>query len=449
MNILLQLVMYSNSKYDYGSISITISSDTLCISSIENNMIYTNDIKIEPGANIFDLFKAFKPVYAEYPILNALLTEIKMIGKGGSHYSHRPITFKNNNNFLDNIVKVTAGFTCNEFTIEFSSSNTIIIKPCLVNNDTLLLDDQAIINPSIIKHELANSLNIINMSSILLNSGINSITGPGDTITKLDKYSKIIKTELDHTISLLNTVNKFASDTKNILQQPEINYGLYSSGSTESRIKLPAFYDFILSYLTDINKLYPIYEDGQIYIENPVTPNINKKYINIQLPWIKIVLDNIFKNIYGHLGNITNKKFNSLDLTYNEDLQQLIINIYNEIIPNTCNNITKCELYTDLRNKYNLIHCDQEILPCKQYNTGQGLNLIDILCSKLNISWSLIEVSADIYVFKLAIPVYNSSLQTTASTSSLMCRRDYSSKTNNKYNIYLNDRIQYLHTTTI
>lgn len=439
--------METNIKQEYGYISISISNETLCISSIDDNLINPDyaQIILEPGQNIFKLFKSFMPVYADYPALNALLTDFKMLEKGGGfHYQHNPVTFKNNNNFLDNIVRFP-DVMCNEFTVTFANSNVLLIWPLTQNNDLLLLDEHNKINPSIIKHELANSLNIINMSSILLNSGLNSITGPNETITKLDKYSQIIKTELENTISLLNTVNKLASDKH---ATHAIRHELSSSvNPLESRVKIHTFYEFILSYLTDINKLYPIYDDGQIYIDRP--GHLNSKYISIQLPWIKIILDNIFKNIYGHLGNLTNKKFKSFDLTYNDDLQQLIINIYNELTPEPSNNITKCELYNELRDKYNLIHSEQELVPCKQYNSGQGLNLINILCSKLNISWSLMETSETMYLFKLAIPVHNSAIKSTSSTSVLLCRRDYSAKNNNKYNIYLNDRLQNLHTTTI
>lgn len=426
-------------------INIYISSDTLCISSIENNIISPAKVIIKPGASIYLLFKTFKPVYADYPALNALLTDFKMLNRlETEYYYHNPVTFKNNNNFLDNIIQFV-DIKCNEFIVTIINKNIITIKPVIplhTHEHSILLDDLGRFNPVIIKHELANSLNIINMSSILLNSGLHTITGKPETVTKLDKYSQIIKTELENTISLLNTVNKLTTDTSSDIDD-QIN-------PISSKVKLDSFYNFIIAYLTDINKLYPIYEDGHIYIENPECDSIIHKYINIQLPWVKIILDNIFKNIYGHLGNKTNKKFRSIDLTYNNELQQLIINIYNEILPDFNNNVTKCELYTELQDKYNLINSEHEIIPCKQQNTNQGLNLINTLCSKLNITWSLIEVSDSIYLFKLAIPVYNSAIGTySRDISSLMCRRDYSSKTNNKYNIYLNDRISQLHTTTI
>ena len=45
-------------------------------------------------------------------------------------------------------------------------------------------------------------------------------------------------------------------------------------------------------------------------------------------------------------------------------------------------------------------------MPIKK-NNSQGLTLINILCEKQNITWHLLEISENEYIFKLEIPVYN------------------------------------------
>jgi hypothetical protein len=87
--------------------------------------------------------------------------------------------------------------------LEFSVSGMPYYNPYdnlpVQNHDAVPSIHQFEFNTEQLKHELSNSLNLINMSNILIN---NSFKNP-----ELEKYTNIISNELQNTANILNCSN--------------------------------------------------------------------------------------------------------------------------------------------------------------------------------------------------------------------------------------------------
>ena len=129
-------------------------------------------------------------------------------------------------------------------------------------------------------------------------------------------------------------------------------------------------------------------------------------YINVNQTWFKIILDNIFKNIYGHIGESHTLLLKQFNVYYDKELNTLCIDIKNKRTLSLAANTNRCHLYKQIADKYDLSTPELCIMPIKKTNS-HGLTLINILCEKQNITWQLLENKENEYIFKLAIPVYN------------------------------------------
>ena len=410
------------------SINITISKQTLQICAINS------DTQLYTGLNIFDFFKSFQPVFNEYPDLNAFLTQLKMYQRNRISFTTNIVSnFHNNFNFYNKISNNSS--ICNyvkQFTITLIPNDNMatvctgLAKPCNATSkvslsnlsfrsgkedvyDDLRLGGTASIlisaygmpynnpydklpvqkhyavpsiyqfefNTEQLKHEISNSLNLINMSNILIN---NSFKNP-----ELEKYTNIISNELQNTANILNCSN--------------------NTQHSKELITVKEFYNYINSFLDKINIIYNINDDGLINFESLTTDILDYSYLNINTSWFKIILDNIFKNIYGHIGDTYSLLLKVFNVYYNQELNMICIDIINKKIDSMQNNIARCNLYKQITDKYDLSQLPN--MTSIKRNNSQGLKLINILCEKQNIDWQLLELSDNEYIFKLSIPVYS------------------------------------------
>lgn len=369
------------------TIILIISRKTLNVCDKSTNT------QLSIGINIFDFFKKFKPVFDEYPALSDFLTQLKICQRDNNNYDILPITntFHNNFNFynrisnntnLSNYVKnftVTLAVNNKQNTemIEIKISGLGMAENILSKTDIPLLN----LTPEQIKHELANSLNLINMSNILIN---NTFKNP-----ELAKYTNIITAELQNTTNILN-------------------HNYINNNINKDLLTISTFYTYINNYLTNINTIYNINADGIINIEPLSNIILLYSYINVNLTWFKIILDNIFKNIYGHIGENHTLLLKQFNVYYDKELNTLCLDITNKRTMPLTSNTNRCQLYKQIADKYDLSTINPElyIIQIKKANS-QGLTLINILCEKQNITWQLLEISETEYIFKLSIPVYN------------------------------------------
>jgi hypothetical protein len=412
------------------SIKIIIDRQTLQICSINHAT------QLNTGQNIFDFFKTFKPVFNEYPEFNAFLTQLKMYQRNPTLFTTSIISsFHNNFNFYNKISNNNRiRNNIKQFTITLIPNTSVLGITLIPNSDTAVIvldayglslnqnyDNQQIqtkiknkpnefefeFDTDQLKHEISNSLNLINMSNILINTSFKS--------PEVEKYTNIISNELQNTASILNNTN--------------------CSQLTTELITVKEFYGYVNIFLEKLNLIYNIADDGLINFEPVTTDILNYAYLNINTSWFKIILDNIFKNIYGHIGDTHSLLLKAFNVYYNQELNKLCIDITNKKSEDNQTNIARCNLYKQITDKYDLTQISN-IKSIKRSNS-QGLKLINILCEKQNIEWQLLELSDNEYVFKLSIPVYNHDAH--ARTYNLTTRCNTRASALKISNIYLND----------
>lgn len=370
------------------SITLTIDNQTLQICAI--NQV----TRLNIGQNIFDFFKTFKPVFNEYPDFNAFLTQLKMYQRNPKLFTTNITnSFHNNFNFYNKISNnKNIRHSIKQFTITLipnTDSAIIIINGYGISarqiyNDNLsnlsykkVNDNKFEFDTEQIKHEISNSLHVINMSNILINNSLKN--------SELEKYTNIISNELQNTATILNSAN--------------------SSQITVELISIKDFYNYINVFLEKVNLIYNITEDGLIKFEVLDNTILNYSYLNVNISWFKIILDNIFKNIYGHIGDTHSLLLKAFNVYYNRELNTLCIDITNKKSDANNSNTSRCALYKQITDKYDLPIIPNIVSSIKRSNS-QGLKLINVLCEKQNIDWQLLELSDNEYVFKLSIPVY-------------------------------------------
>ncbi len=152
------------------TIELIISRKTL---QICNKSLNT---QLDVGINIFDFFKKFKPVFDEYPLLSGFLTQLKMYQRGDYDISPIVNTFHNNFNFYNrisnntNLSKYIKSFMVTLSAENKKENNNIELKISgfgITKNMSCKADVKSLnLTHEQIKHEITNSLNLINMSNI-------------------------------------------------------------------------------------------------------------------------------------------------------------------------------------------------------------------------------------------------------------------------------------------
>ena len=367
------------------------------ISSNINNFINFKDYKININDNIYELLKKLKPIKNDLYKFSDLLTKLKLINN--KHYISYMLhnnknnieqvfsntdkficeysyTFINNNDFINqNICRLYTDISVNTFNINlicFTDYNMIEFKICIDDLNSYL------------KHEIINPINVIKMSSSCIDTNILKLEKEKNTslikrecLKNIRKLNNIIKNESNWSEKLISTFdNKSYNDSNNF-------------DNTKNKKTISKFINYINSYLNYNNNFC----NNNISLE---LNNINNSdLILINLNHFKIILDNIFKNILGYqtefIKNSKDKiKSFSLIKCYQNNIYKLILQNYNFEEEQT--HFTKNVIIGSSKNNI------------KTHNKGIGMQLINDLCNKNNLNWSLVE-NMGIIEFTLIIPI--------------------------------------------
>jgi hypothetical protein len=422
-------------------IYILFDPDTYEIKKIfnpETNEIFKPDKLVDTGYNIFNWAKFIKPSPAEFGNLSSFLIQLKRKEPDGIIYK-----FSNNGNFLNEYL-LGSNFSQKPekiFNISYSDDNpTVLHKTIDMQTNNSFHTIKAIIRTRIsntinqeslnytntivsqLRHELINPLNAIKLSGDQIRKHIRD-KGMELSSDDIVKFNNIILSEVTNSIEIIDTITSIKS-------------------LPLEKISLTKFNLYIESYTNQICQTYFMYSPITIEwpIENTYTNFIMSHYVCINTNYLKIILDNIFKNIYGHVGEYnTNNSFQSsankfvIQISNNE----IQLNISNKIIHNlnmvngngNFNRLYGNKLIKSIKSiveKYDLVDSVIPIISCKldnkissdkqstksntTKNSGIGLTLINNLCQKMNIKWSLID-NLDEISFLLNIPVLTDTKQ--------------------------------------
>lgn len=400
--------------------------------------------------NIYNWAKAIKPSPAQFGDLSSFLMAIKRHAPDGITYK-----FSNNGNFLNEYLLGThnlsnklgryfeisystygkyhsllVSFTVHNQLISNRTENTRLGIDGTINKADMIFktnaDNMTLVTSTTaaqLRHELINPLNAIKLSGDQIRRHIrqNGIV----SVLDIDKFNNIILNEVDNSIDIIDTL--YNENITNCNQLISLE-----------KIPLTTFNSYIQQQLELINQTYFMFAPVRVDwpIENLDTNYILTHYVCVNTNYMKIILNNIFKNIYGHLdsNSVLGKSFTD-KLQHDTDNKFTIIISGNEIQLRISNKIStssvnkidcrnmetvnwrKSKLAQSVIDKYNLVvdYRDtssvlakttiQPSIPIKSKNNmGIGLTLINNLCQKMDVKWNLIDNDTEI-CFILSIPV--------------------------------------------
>lgn len=380
----------------YNSVGDISNIRTRIPGFIGSNSKYIPILKI--NTNIISTLKQFRVQRDEFNILSDILSYIL-----SAQTEDIQRTFQ---------LTDRQGIYTNKYLITGLGSSIQITNPILINVSPGILTFIINIVPhtklAYIRHELINPLHTIKMSSSLIK----------DHNQDVDKLSKLISSKVDESLTLLDN--------------------LLAIGETSrlDPISIQSFITYINEYILSINQVYlQEIKPGIIW---PLIPKSQFReqftggFIYVNICYIKVILDNIFKNIFGHLNNrITNREFRDFTIKIdsspdNQNFTNLFIIIRNQITDTyskPCKQpfvFSKLSSTSKLQGVYHLDPFSHVIsnIPVKHESMsdpcGTGIRLIDELCTKMNIQWQINESDDDytdrssIISFTLKIPITQS-----------------------------------------
>lgn len=433
---------------DKQQITILFVPDTHEIIQIFDHVtgiVFTPDKLDVIRNNIYNWAKAIKPSPEQFGDLSSFLMAIKRCSPNGIIYK-----FTNNGNFLIEYLlgtRYSSNKLCKVFEIIYTMPDTgsgnyhslqvsfnirSETQSNLTNNTQKLLNTINYTTPLQLRHELINPLNAIKLSADQIRKHIRKNSKTNLSMHDIDKFNNIILNEVDNSIYIIDTIINENTDTK--------------TNISFDKIQLTTFKTYIQRYLDSINQTYFMF--APVNIEWPTeiedTNYILTHYVCVNTNYMKIILNNVFKNIYGYIDpdsskytngissisdNITNNinnKINSTNkftiLINGNEIQLLISNKINKF---TCANdiikytdLRKCKAMQSIIDKYNLVvdyhevqYKSNKIISNSNKNTvkskknmGIGLTLINNLCNKMDVKWNMIDNETEIS-FILTIPV--------------------------------------------
>ena len=383
-----------------------------------NNKLKLNNL------NVYDWAKSIKPSPTEFGNLSSLLIAIKnQMPSDETKYQ-----FSNNGNFLAEYLlgaQYTKNINFNKFfwisyTIigNYHALNVLFTIKLLANKNISASIETDIDNGGKntlehIRHELINPLNAIKISGDQIRKHIRQNNGqisPDD----IDKFNNIILNQVDNSIDIIDTFTELHIQNED-KQQISLQ-----------KLSITNFKQYIQTQIEQINQTYFMFPPVQIewsFNQMAQSDYIITHYVCISLSYMKIILDNIFRNIYGHLGSDNNLFIANCNnkFTISVSGNKIELKIYNEIkqVEQKVNkNVLKYNQSAQrIINKYDLFIGDFMPVSTNQYlsggtinnpvnkqNKGIGLTLINNLCGKMDVKWYLIDNETNI-CFILNIPV--------------------------------------------
>jgi signal transduction histidine kinase len=212
-------------------------------------------------------------------------------------------------------------------------------------------------------HEFLNPLSVINNCTELMDLCING----GGNYDNLDLFIKIIKQQ----IKVCNDLSQFVLVDKN---------------SNKDKINI---YEFVIDTIDEINKNN---KNVNIIIRNNIDKNLNM-ILNKNKVYLKVIIDNIFKNILKH----TNEIEISINYAYNTSPSKIEIKFLNKYFKS--NNKKNYETFVKkmkIINRFTINENKSHFI---------GLEIIDKFCNNLNIEWNLYHNYDNLYEYTLKIPI--------------------------------------------
>jgi len=370
--------------------------------------------------NIYNWAKSIKPSPDQFGDLSTFLMAIKKHLPNGVKYK-----FSNNCNFLSEYL-LDSNYKSNKISRFFetyytitSNYHSIIVLFNMKPEIPILCTNQ------LIKHELINPLHAIKLSGDQIRNHIRQHNKSDISIDDIDKYNNIILNAVDNSIHIIDILTYENLTTKDNLFSIE-------------KITLNSFKSHIQHQLELINKTYFMFTPVLIQWQPEILESnyISTHYVCVNPNYMKIILDNVFKNIYGHINvnnilhqfnkseinefNLVSKKSNSkfiISISGNE-IKLVISNkitLTNTINNNFCGDTTASKSFKSIIDKYNLaVDSPYElsngvpdlasIKSKPNNNMGIGITLINNLCDKMGFKWNLIDNTTEI-CFIITIPV--------------------------------------------
>ena len=310
-------------------ISILFVPDTYEIIRIfdqTSGKVFTPDKLQVIGNNMYNWAKSIKPAPEQFGDLSSFLMAIKRSTPDGITYK-----FTNNGNFLTEYLlgphyssnklsrafDITYSMTGNYHSLLVSfnirSEISIMSNPSdktqeketyATNNTTNTTNTNT--NTLQLRHELINPLNAIKLSGDQIRKHIRKQNGSSSvSIQDIDKFNNIILNEVDNSIYIIDTlINENSATRTNI---------------SLDKIPLTTFNSYIQRQLDLINQTYfmfaPVHVDWPNEIQD--TNYILTHYVCVNTNYMKIILDNVFRNIYGHIDTVSTAYTTSIPFTLN------------------------------------------------------------------------------------------------------------------------------------
>ncbi len=360
---------------------------------------------LKPKTNILTTLKQFRVQRDEFSVLSDILSFITSVGRDTAKDEYRTFQLTDRQGSFTNKYLVTGLGS----SIQITNPITIHVSPGTITFSINIIPQTKL---SYIRHELVNPLHTIKLSSSLIK----------DRKTDIDRLGDLIANKVDESISVLD--------------------GLLAIGNSPrlDPIDISTFISYINDYIISVNQAYSqAIKPHVVWAPASKTPGLGPVGIGgtiyINTCYIKVILDNIFKNIFGHLDNrVSDREFRDFTVkidspvsTHAPTYMHIIIRNY-MLTPSARPSSTSPFVFSKLSSTSKLqdiYHLD----PSSQANkapintivnnhednhSGTGIRLIDELCKKMNIQWQIHESDADtmardpVVSFILKIPISHS-----------------------------------------
>ena len=397
---------------------------------------------LKPKTNIISTLKQFRVQRDEFSVLSDILSIISLPSSKADRDEYRTFQLTDRQGSFTNKYLVTGLGS----SIQITNPITIHLSPGTITFSINIIPQTKL---SYIRHELINPLHTIKLSSALIRERELTYKDKSD----VDKLGDLISTKVDESLNLLD--------------------GLLAMGTPRlDPVSIQTFITYINEYIATVNQTYaqeikptviwPDTDKSQFIVHHNDAPNLDFRYgtdvdvrprydksaphgtatcssqlaktiatahrlasgtIYVNTCYIKIILDNVFKNIFGHLDNrISDRAFRDFTVKIESTSSNRInkspmqshmyIIIRNRILDSTARHnqpsdsptpfvFNKLSSTSKLQGIYHLdpssIHqpvnqpVSQKELRGDRLRGGSGIRLIDELCKKMNIKWELDE----------------------------------------------------------
>lgn len=363
---------------------------------------------LKPKTNILTTLKQFRVQRDEFSVLSdilSIITSTCSTNKDAGKDEYRTFQLTDRQGSFTNKYLVTGLGS----SIQITNPITIHVSPGTITFSINIIPQTKL---SYIRHELVNPLHTIKLSSTLIK----------DRKTDVDKLGDLIANKVDESISVLD--------------------GLLAIGNSPrlDPVDISTFISYINDYIISVNQAYSQAIKPYV-VWAPASKPLGLKSVGIggtiyiNTCYIKVILDNIFKNIFGHLDNrVSDREFRDFTVkidspvsTHTTTYMHIIIRNHvltpsarptntSPFVFSKLSSISKLQdiYHLDPSSQANKAPINTIVNNHEDKHSGTGIRLIDELCKKMNIQWQIQESDNDTMArdptvsFILKIPISHS-----------------------------------------